>query len=148
VPIVLKSGSLNLLESSGPVKACNGSALPLPYAKLNSSIVGKGAELFKTNNVSYTLEAFSSNYILVFRLVTKFRTLDRILLFSTVLSPSTTTLEGREIVDAPGKDDNASMPEQGKRPNPWMMMTSMMMMCCFVSSTQKPEHLYITKALP
>ena len=30
MPIVLKSGSLNLLESSGPVQACNGIALPLP----------------------------------------------------------------------------------------------------------------------
>jgi hypothetical protein len=30
VPIVLKSGSLNLLDPSGPVKACNGIALPLP----------------------------------------------------------------------------------------------------------------------
>jgi hypothetical protein len=29
VPIVLKSGSLNHLEPSGPVKACNGIALPL-----------------------------------------------------------------------------------------------------------------------
>jgi hypothetical protein len=29
VPIVLKSGSLNLLEPSGPVKACNGTALAL-----------------------------------------------------------------------------------------------------------------------
>jgi hypothetical protein len=28
VPIVLKSGSLNLLEPSGPVQACNGNALP------------------------------------------------------------------------------------------------------------------------
>jgi len=28
VPIVLKSGSLNLLERSGPVQACNGIALP------------------------------------------------------------------------------------------------------------------------
>jgi hypothetical protein len=28
MPIVLKSGSLSLLESSGPVKACNGIALP------------------------------------------------------------------------------------------------------------------------
>jgi hypothetical protein len=28
VPIVLKSGSLKLLEPSGPVKACNGIALP------------------------------------------------------------------------------------------------------------------------
>jgi hypothetical protein len=29
VPIVLKSGSLNLLEPSGPVKACNGIAVPV-----------------------------------------------------------------------------------------------------------------------
>jgi hypothetical protein len=28
VLIVLKSGSLNILEPSGPVKACNGIALP------------------------------------------------------------------------------------------------------------------------
>jgi len=28
--VVTKSGSLNLLESSGPVQACNGIALPLP----------------------------------------------------------------------------------------------------------------------
>jgi hypothetical protein len=31
VPIVLKSGGLNLLEPSGPVKACNGNALPLLF---------------------------------------------------------------------------------------------------------------------
>ena len=31
MPIVLKSGSLNLLEPSGPVQACNGIALPLVY---------------------------------------------------------------------------------------------------------------------
>ena len=31
VPIVLKSGSLNLLEPSGPVQACNGIALPFPF---------------------------------------------------------------------------------------------------------------------
>jgi hypothetical protein len=30
VPIVLKSESLNLLETSGPVQAGNGNALPLP----------------------------------------------------------------------------------------------------------------------
>jgi len=34
VPIVLKSGSLNLLEPSGPVQACNGIALPLPLLSL------------------------------------------------------------------------------------------------------------------
>ena len=30
MPIVLKSGNLNLLESFGPVQACNEIALPLP----------------------------------------------------------------------------------------------------------------------
>jgi hypothetical protein len=34
----------------------------------------------------------------------------------------TTNLEEEEIVDAPGNDGNASMLEQVKRPNPWMMM--------------------------
>jgi len=33
VPIVLKSGSLNLLEPSGPVQACNGIALSLFWRK-------------------------------------------------------------------------------------------------------------------
>jgi len=31
-------------------------------------------------------------------------------------------------VDAPGKDGNASMPEQVKRPNPWRKMMMMMVM--------------------
>jgi hypothetical protein len=39
--------------------------------------------------------------------------------------PSTTNLEGEEIVDAPGKDVNMSMPEQIKRPNPWRKMMMM-----------------------
>jgi len=34
VPIVLKSGSLNLLEPSGPVQACNGIALPFILSDL------------------------------------------------------------------------------------------------------------------
>jgi len=36
VPIVLKSGSLNLLETSGPVQACNGIALPLRLSYIHS----------------------------------------------------------------------------------------------------------------
>jgi hypothetical protein len=32
VPIVLKSGSLKLLEPSGPVQACNGIALTFTFA--------------------------------------------------------------------------------------------------------------------
>jgi heme/copper-type cytochrome/quinol oxidase subunit 2 len=48
--------------------------------------------------------------------------------------PSTTNPKDEEIVDAPGNDGNASMPEQVKRPNPWrkMMMMMMMTMCIFV----------------
>jgi hypothetical protein len=37
-------------------------------------------------------------------------------------TPSTTNLEEEELVDAPGKDGSASMPEQVKRPNPWRKM--------------------------
>jgi hypothetical protein len=56
-------------------------------------------------------------------------------------TPSTTNLEGEEIVDAPGKDVNTSMPQQVKRPNPWrrrrkkkkkmmmMMMNACEMLC-------------------
>jgi len=43
-------------------------------------------------------------------------------------TPSTTNLEKEETVDAPGKDGNASMPEQVKRPNAWRKMMMMMMM--------------------
>jgi hypothetical protein len=41
-------------------------------------------------------------------------------------TPSTTNLEGEEIVEAPGKDGNTSMPEQVKRPNPWMMIMTLL----------------------
>ena len=46
-------------------------------------------------------------------------------------TPLTTNLEEEGIVDAPGNDGKASMPEQVKRPNPWrkmMMMMKMMVM--------------------
>jgi len=33
--VVTKSGNLNFLEPSGPVQACNGTALPLPFLLLN-----------------------------------------------------------------------------------------------------------------
>jgi hypothetical protein len=38
VPTVLISGSLNLLEPLGPVQACNGIALPLPLATINTNM--------------------------------------------------------------------------------------------------------------
>ena len=36
VPIVKKSGGLNLLEPCGPVQACNGTALPFTHMNLSS----------------------------------------------------------------------------------------------------------------
>jgi hypothetical protein len=42
--------------------------------------------------------------------------------------PSTTDLEEEEIVDAPGNDGNASMPEQVRRPSPWKKKKMKMMM--------------------
>ena len=52
-------------------------------------------------------------------------------------TPSTVNLEEEEIVDAPGNDDNASMPEQIKRPNPWRkMMMMMMMIYCYKIRSQ------------
>ena len=49
-------------------------------------------------------------------------------------TPSTTNLEEEEIVDAPENDDNASMPEQIKRPNPWRKMIMMMMMMMMMAT--------------
>jgi len=55
----------------------------------------------------------------------------RIVIYQSGVSrntPSTTNLEEEEIVDAPGNDGNASMPEQVKRPNPWRKVMMMMIM--------------------
>jgi hypothetical protein len=46
----------------------------------------------------------------------------------TCALPISTYLEEEEIVDAPGNDGNASMPEQVKKPNQWRKMMMMMMM--------------------
>jgi hypothetical protein len=45
-------------------------------------------------------------------------------------TPSTTNLEEEEMVDAPGNDGNASMPEQVEGLNPWRKMTVIMMVIC------------------
>ena len=49
-------------------------------------------------------------------------------------TPSTTNFEEDEIVDDQGNDDNASMPEQVKRPNLWRKMIMMMMIKLNLSS--------------
>jgi hypothetical protein len=48
-----------------------------------------------------------------------------------------TNLEGEEFVNAPGKGDNASMPEQVKRPNPCREMMMMIMMTLLLSACFK-----------
>ena len=47
-------------------------------------------------------------------------------------TPSTTDPEEEEIVDATGKDGDASMPEQAKRPKPWRKMMMMIGLRKFV----------------
>ena len=51
MPIVLKSGSLKLLEPSGPVQACNGIALPLmtpndPYSVRTATLTSNVCILY------------------------------------------------------------------------------------------------------
>jgi len=50
VPIVLKSWSLNLLEPSGPVQACNGIALPFTYFTLR----------YFTHSLTHSMEQIAS----------------------------------------------------------------------------------------
>jgi len=52
VPIVLKSGSLNLLEPSGPVQACNGIALPFTVIQGNQLFICVIRDLVGSNNNS------------------------------------------------------------------------------------------------
>jgi hypothetical protein len=53
---VSKSGSLSLLEPSGPVQACNGIALPLPFSIYVTEHVSHS---YKTTGISHT-HIFSS----------------------------------------------------------------------------------------
>jgi hypothetical protein len=46
-------------------------------------------------------------------------------------------------VDVPINDDNASIPEQVKRPNPWMMMMMMMMIWCEVIQVAQRMNLWL-----
>jgi len=38
----MKSGNLNFLEPSGPLQACNGTSLPLPYILVTEDFFGDG----------------------------------------------------------------------------------------------------------
>jgi len=47
-------------------------------------------------------------------------------------TPSNTHPEDEDFVDAPGKDGNASLPEQVKRPNPGKKKKKKMMMIIII----------------
>ena len=49
MPNVFKSGSLNLLETSGPVQACNGIGLPLPLHAEETE--AEGVLVFQRNSL-------------------------------------------------------------------------------------------------
>jgi hypothetical protein len=42
--VVMKSGNFNFLEPSGPLQACNGTALPLLYKLIGFHTVNEGSE--------------------------------------------------------------------------------------------------------
>ena len=52
MPIVLKSGSLSLLQHSGPTQACNGIALPFLLI-MNDAIHPGTMDTSKTRNIQY-----------------------------------------------------------------------------------------------
>ena len=65
MPIVLKSGGLNLLEPSGPVQACNGTALPFTVLAING-FIGKDDENTEgvvIRNLAFTTTPSASAFI-------------------------------------------------------------------------------------
>jgi hypothetical protein len=56
---------------------------------------------------------------------------------------STTNLQEEEIVDAPGNDGNASMPERVKRPNPWRKKKKKMMRMMMLLHTSTFRNVYV-----
>ena len=69
VPTVLKCGSLNLLELSGPVQVCNGIAVPFLYTKSNMYTKDmlthlNGCRIIKADNEIFLIERFVAVYCL------------------------------------------------------------------------------------
>ena len=48
----MKSGNLNFLEPSGPLQACNGTALPLPFTRKQSKCCAGDVRLFTLSDSS------------------------------------------------------------------------------------------------
>jgi hypothetical protein len=63
VPIVLKSGNLNLLEPPGPVKACNGIALAL-HVEVKTLVIMKSVPILLP--VPNTLNVINLKYYIQF----------------------------------------------------------------------------------
>ena len=63
MPIVLKSGSLNLLEPSGSVQACNGTALPLQVTKKEDDAYEKAIDCLKLLTAKLCCVTTVSGYI-------------------------------------------------------------------------------------
>ena len=63
MPIVLKSGSLNLLEHSGSVQACNGTALPLQVTKKEDDAYEKAIDCLKLLTAKLCCVTTVSGYI-------------------------------------------------------------------------------------
>jgi len=57
----LKSGSLNLLEPSGPVQACNGIALPLPLPLQSAKAMALGFTARKSKFIVSEVRAESGD---------------------------------------------------------------------------------------
>jgi hypothetical protein len=86
--------------------------------KIRSEIIRKELEISRIQDVRSKRKQNWVNHL---------KRMNNIRLHTTKISdsrktPSTTDLEEEEIVDAPGNDGNASMPEQVKRPKPWRRM--------------------------
>jgi hypothetical protein len=50
--VVINSGSLNFLKPSGPLQACNGTALPLPFYPLDRRVGGPQGRSGRTRKIS------------------------------------------------------------------------------------------------
>jgi hypothetical protein len=69
VPIVMKSGSLNLLEPSGPVKAFNGITLPLSLATSQIGLHGgscySSLPLFVVHAFYFSISQLMLHFLLI-----------------------------------------------------------------------------------
>jgi hypothetical protein len=69
MPIVLKSGSLNLLEPSGPVQGCNGVAFASLWARLRAGLSGVRIPVYERDvyflrNVGTVFGAHPASYLM------------------------------------------------------------------------------------